>query len=136
MIIALKAGATYFAIVYLAGFVLGTVRVLLVVPRVGELTAVLLETPLILAVSWTGSRWCVDRFAVPQKASPRVVMGSSALVLLLLGELGVSLFAFGRPWADTLAAFRSPPGLIGLSAQGVFALLPLFQAILPQRRRQ
>ena len=136
MITALKAGITYFAIVYLAGFVLGTARVLLVVPRFGELAAVLLETPLILAVSWTVSRWCVDRFAVPQNATPRLVMGSSALVLLLIGELGVSLFAFGRSWADTLAAFRSVPGLVGLSGQGVFALLPLFQAILPHGRRQ
>jgi hypothetical protein len=105
------------------------------VPRVGELTGVLLETPLILAVSWITSRWSADRFGVPNRASPRLVMGSSALVLLLSGEFGVSIFAFGRSWADTLTAFRSPPGLVGLSAQVLFALLPLFQAVLPQRRR-
>jgi hypothetical protein len=63
-------------------------------------------------------------------------MGSSVLVLLLVGELGVSIFAFGRSWEDTFTAFRSPPVLVGLSAQVLFALLPLFQAVLPQRRRQ
>ena len=39
---AVPAGAVYFLLVFLAGFVLGTFRVLVVLPRIGELAAVLL----------------------------------------------------------------------------------------------
>lgn len=40
----LKAAATYFGWVFGAGFLLGTIRVLWVVPRFGTRTAELLET--------------------------------------------------------------------------------------------
>ena len=136
MTTALKAGATYFAIVYLAGFVLGTVRVLLLAPRTGEVAAVLLETPIMLAASWIVSRWCTGRFGVPPEVRPRLAMGGEAFALLILGEAGVSMFAFGRSWEGTITAFLSPPGLIGLSAQVAFALLPLLQALLKRKRGQ
>lgn len=42
----LKAGALYFALAFGAGFVLGTIRVLWAVPRFGERTAELMETPI------------------------------------------------------------------------------------------
>ena len=41
----LKAGVLYFALVFGAGFVLGTIRTLWVVPRVGTRKAELMETP-------------------------------------------------------------------------------------------
>jgi len=136
MTTALKAGAVYFAIVYLAGFVLGTVRVLLLAPRTGEVAAVLLETPIMLAASWIASRWCTRRFGVPPEVRPRLAMGGAAFALLILGEFGVSILAFSRSWEGIVAAFLAPPGLIGLSAQVIFALLPLLQALLKRKRGQ
>lgn len=136
MTAALKAGTTYVAIVYLVGFVLGTVRVLLLAPRIGEVAAVLLEAPLMLAVSWIASRWCTGRFSVLPELPPRLVMGGVAFALLILGEVGVSMVAFGRSWEGTLAALLSPPGLIGLSAQVAFGLLPLLQALLERKPGQ
>ena len=47
----LKAGVLYFALVFGAGFVLGTVRTIWVVPRVGTRTAELMETPIMLVVT-------------------------------------------------------------------------------------
>ena len=134
MTTALKAGATYFTIVYLVGFVLGTVRVLVLVPRIGEVAAVLLETPIMLAASWIASRLCTRKFGVPPQVRPRMVMGGAAFALLILGEAGVSILALGRSWESTLAAILSPSGLIGLSAQVAFALLPLLQAVLKWKR--
>jgi hypothetical protein len=47
----LKAGGLYFALVFGAGFVLGTIRTLLVVPRVGTRRAELMEMPIMLLVT-------------------------------------------------------------------------------------
>jgi len=49
--IATAAGALYALIVFLIGFIFGTVRVLLLAPRLGEIAAVVLETPVMLAAS-------------------------------------------------------------------------------------
>ena len=46
----LKAAAIYFALVFGAGCVLGPVRILWLVPRVGTRAAELIEMPIMLAV--------------------------------------------------------------------------------------
>jgi hypothetical protein len=61
---ATKAGALYAIIVFVIGFILGTIRVLLVAPRLGETTAVIIEAPIMLAASWFVCRWCVGRLSV------------------------------------------------------------------------
>lgn len=136
MTVALKAGTAYFAVVYAIGFLLGTVRVLLLAPLAGETAAVLFEAPLMLLVSWMAARWSSRTFSVPAKLPPRIVMGGFALVLLILGELAVSTFVFERSLEGTVAAYRAPAGFLGLLAQLIFALLPIAQAILYGDRRR
>ena len=48
----LKAGVTYFAIIFALGFAFGTIRVLILLPHMGEMAAVLMEGPFILGASW------------------------------------------------------------------------------------
>jgi hypothetical protein len=48
---AIEAGALYAITVFLIGFILGTIRVLLLAPHLGETIAVILEAPLMLAAS-------------------------------------------------------------------------------------
>ena len=67
----IKGGAAYFALVFAAGFALGVVRVLVLAPRLGALSAVALELPLILTVSWIACGWVLKRFSVPPRAGPR-----------------------------------------------------------------
>ena len=59
-----KAGVAYAVTVFTIGFVLGTVRVLLLVPRVGSTIAVSVESPIILIASWYVSRIWMTRLAV------------------------------------------------------------------------
>ena len=54
---------------------LGTIRVLLVVPRIGTRTAELIETPVMIVVSLLAARWIIRRFAVPPSATERIVIG-------------------------------------------------------------
>ncbi len=87
----LKAGVLYFALVFGAGFVLGTVRTLLVVPRVGTRMAELLETPIMFVVTIAAARFVVRRLAVPPTCSSRLGMGGIGLGLLVLTEFAFVL---------------------------------------------
>lgn len=118
-----KAGATYFAIIFLLGFVLGSARVLFVIPRIGALAATLLELPVILAASWFVSGWLIKKLQVAPEAGSRLFMGSIAFALTMIAEplLG---FAFGRSMAEQYEALVSPVGLLGLGGQAVFGLMP------------
>lgn len=119
---ALVAGSYYFQIVFAIGFTLGTLRALLLAPRLGEVGALVIELPIILAASWIVAGRLVARFKVP--AAQRLVMGAFAFTLLILAEAVLSVFLFGRSFADHLAHFRTPAGALGLAGQVVFAALP------------
>ena len=121
------SGTVYFAIVFASGFVLGTVRVLLIAPRLGQTAAVLLEAPFILTVSWAVCRRCIDRFGVKDEFSSKMAMGCVAFALLQCADLGVSVFLFNETPGAFFQAFSSTPGAIGLLAQVAFGLFPSLQ---------
>jgi hypothetical protein len=110
------------------GFGLGTIRVLLIVPRVGDAVAVALEAPLMIGVSWIVSGWSSRHFDVPASIAAGVLMGMIAFAVLMFAELALSVLAFGRTVAAHFAAYWSIGGAIGLAAQIVFAGLPAVQA--------
>jgi hypothetical protein len=124
---ALKAAAAYFAIAFGAGFVLGTIRVLVVAPRLGAPLAVLLEAPLMLAISWAASAGCIRAFRLPSGATSGLVMGGAAFVLLIAAEMALAAVAFGRTPAAYVRDVATPAGAEGLAAQIAFALFPAIQ---------
>jgi small-conductance mechanosensitive channel len=124
------AGFAYAILTFAVGFALGTVRVLLVVPRMGPTVAVLLEVPVILAASWWISRLCVARFKVSRAVAARLVMGLVAFLVLMLAEVTLSALLFGRSVTGYLASLTTLAGAIGLAAQLAFAGFPLIQATL------
>lgn len=126
-------GLGYFALVFTAGFALGTLRVLFLIPRLGENAAVLLELPIMLALSWMACRWLVARFDVPAMPRARLVMGGLAFAVLMLAEFGVSVFGFGRTLSEHLEHYRRLPALLGLAAQIAFAAFPVIQSIIGTR---
>lgn len=68
----LKAGVLYFVGVFGAGFVLGPIRILWVVPRFGARMAELMETPIMLVIIIASARWLVRRLVVPSTTSSRL----------------------------------------------------------------
>jgi ABC-type uncharacterized transport system permease subunit len=120
-----KAGLVYFAIVYAAGFGLGTLRVLVVAPALGAFAAVLVELPIMLAVSWITCGLVLKRLAVPKDA--RLTMAATALVLLLLAEISTGVFAFGQTPADAIARMLAADNRLGLLGQLLFAAFPLLR---------
>ena len=125
-----KAALCYFAVVFACGFVLGAIRVLTIVPLVGELRAVILELPFMLLASWVASAWLAGKFSLGRAFAPRAVMGGLAFVFLQGAELVLWRFLFGRPVATFLQSFEETPNLIGFLGQIVFALIPMLQAAL------
>ena len=123
---ATKAGAFYAIIVFVIGFILGTIRVLLLAPRLGETIDVIVEAPVILAASWFVCRWCVDRLDVRRTVSGRSLMGLVAFLVLMSAEIGLGA-VLGRSLGDQLAAFKLSPGAIGLGTQVIFAMFPVIQ---------
>lgn len=127
-----KAAFAYFAAVFLAGFAFGTLRLLVLVPHVGDRLAVLIELPFMLTVSWLVSRSVVERLAVSPALSPRLTMGGGAFALLMAVEAGLAMFAFGRTFAEHIDSLLTAAGLLGLAGQAVFASIPVIQIV---RRR-
>ncbi|QKV17971.1 hypothetical protein [Oricola thermophila] len=122
--IALRVGAAYFAIVFAAGFALGTIRVLVLEPAVGETAAVLIELPVMLTISWFACGWLIRRFAVAQDLNTRIAMGGIAFVLLMAAEFTLADVALGLPPNAYLAQFATLPGLMGLAGQIAFGVIP------------
>lgn len=125
----LSAGLTYFALVFALGFLLGTVRTLFVpdAPGQGRLVGVLIELPIMLAASWYLCAYVVRRLEVASTIDARALMGGVAFVLLLIAELMVGTWLFGRSLAEHFALYREPSYALGLVAQIGFALMPLLQ---------
>lgn len=124
----LKAGGLYFALTFAAGFALGVVRELWMVPRVGVRTAELIEAPVMLVVCILAARWTVRRLTVPPAALRRLAMGLSALVLLLAAELAMIVGVRHLSLVE-YAARRDPlSGVVYLLLLAIFAVMPLVVA--------
>ena len=124
----LKAGALYFALVFGAGFVLGPIRILWLVPRFGTRTAELMETPLMLAVVIVAARWVVRRVAAPSTSSKRLGVGILALGLLLVAEFTLVLWLRSMTFREYLASRDPISGAVYIVMLGLFAIMPLLVA--------
>ena len=122
---AIKAGFAYFALVFGAGFVLGALRVSLLVPRFGERISELAEMPLMFAVVVFAARFVMRRFAVPPSIPARLGTGLLALALLLAAELLLAVVLQERSLADYLASRDPVSGSVYLAMLGLFALMPV-----------
>jgi hypothetical protein len=118
------AGVVYFLVVFGAGFVLGPIRVLWLVPRVGVRMAELLEMPIMLLVIVLAARWIARRFAVPSATATRFGMGLVALALLLTAEFMLVRWLQGMTVREYLAARDPVSGAVYLAMLSVFAAMP------------
>jgi hypothetical protein len=120
------AATVYFLALFALGFVLGTIRVTLIAPRVGVLAATFAEVPIMLAAAYYTCRWAIRRWQVPTTPAIRWSMVLLFLVLLFLFETLLGSILFGRTLAAQWATLVTSAGLLGLGAQVIAALLPVF----------
>jgi hypothetical protein len=121
-----RAAALYVLAVFGLGLVLGAIRELVLVPRLGAPMAVLVEAPLVLGFAWFVARWLVRRHAVPP-GTPRRVMAAAALILVLVVEFAAGHFLRGWDLTAWRAHLATPAGWLSLALYGLFALWPALQ---------
>jgi hypothetical protein len=124
----LKAGGLYFVLVFGAGFVLGTIRTLWIVPRLGTRMSELIETPIMLVITILAARWTVRRLAVPSTPPARLGMGFVALGLLLVAEFTLVLWLRGMSIREYFASRDPVAGMVYYVMLAVFAIMPLLVA--------
>jgi len=123
-----KAAVLYFAFVFGAGFLLGPIRILWAVPRFGVRWAELMETPIMIVVTFVAARWIVRRLALPPAPSVRLGVGSLALLLVLGAEFTVVLWLRGLSIREYFASRDPVSGTVYYAALALFAIMPLFVA--------
>ena len=128
MTASLAAGCVYFAIVFAAGFLLGFARVLVVAPAVGEVSATLVELPVILAISWVACAFAGHLFHVRRSIADRCVMGIAAFGLLMAAELALAALLGVRE--PLLERYSHPAHLLGFAGQILFGLMPLGRLVV------
>jgi hypothetical protein len=124
---AVYSGVFYFAAVFAAGFALGVVRVIALEPRFGPVAAVLLELPIILAISWVACGVVLRRLRTDPRLSARLIMGAVAFLLLIAAEIALGVVASGRSISAQLDEMLRPSGLLGLFGQALFAVFPILR---------
>jgi len=109
----IRGAVFYFVLVMIAGFALGTLREMVLVPALGRALGEPLEAPLMFAAiaasAWLATGWC----RVPPDLGARITVGSLALALVLLAELTLRPLVRGsvEAWFDSFTPFT-----LGLSS--------------------
>jgi hypothetical protein len=104
MLITIRAGFVYFAIVLGIGFALGVVRVPFLVPRIGERWAELMEMPIMAATIFFAAGYILRRFPEIHLRARALVFGLLVLALAVCAELGLQFSSKVRLSPSTLVA--------------------------------
>ena len=118
----LKSALLYFALVFGAGFLLGAVRVLVVVPKVGVRTAELVESPMMLAVTIFAARWIVERR--PEPAAAELAVGILALGCLVMAEIVLGIWLRGKTIRSYFSDRDPVSGTVYFLLLALFAIMP------------
>ncbi len=128
----LQAAVLYFLLVFGAGFVLGTLRILLVVPLLGERTAELLEMPLMLGVIIAAARWLVLHRLDDGRLSSALSVGCIAMGFVLLADLAVGMWLRGLSVMEVFLNRDPVSGAAYYAALLFFAIMPTIVTRLRQ----
>lgn len=118
------AGFVYFALVFFAGFALGSIRVPFLVPRMGVRYAELLEMPFMFFAVLISARFVVARYQLAPGALVRLSVGLIALALLLAAELLLNTLILGQSLIEYVASRDPVSGAAYLAMLGLFAVMP------------
>ena len=126
-----RCAGLYASIVFALGFLLGTLRVLFLLPVLGDFIAVLVELPVMLAFSYVVARAIVRRFW-PLDRGQGIEIGLLSFLFLQVAETALAGFFGPYSYFDNMLVYLgdlTPPKVAGLIGQILFAALPLFHIL-------
>ena len=109
--------------VFSIAFVLGVGRTLVIAPLVGPTLGVMIEIPFLLGTSWFVAARILR--GKDLKLGQRALMGAVALMLTLASEVVLAGLLRGQTPAHWAASVATPLGLLGLTGQIAFAVVPM-----------
>ena len=127
----IRASFLYFALVMGAGFLLGSVRVLFVVPHLGERWAELAEMPIMAMVIVVAAGYILRRYPEVQTRGRALVVGFTALALSVSAELVLAVVLQSQSLAEYLASRDKISGSVYLVMLVAFALMPRLRLVRP-----
>jgi hypothetical protein len=130
MAVIVRFAALYTAIVFVFGFILGTLRVLLLIPVTGELAAVVIEIPIMLVFAFlVAGKIFAGRGLTPEQG---VEIGLCSFLLLQAVESLLAGFIGPQSYLDNILIYLGdlvPPRLVGLVGQILFAIIPFIHIL-------
>jgi len=120
----LRSSSIYFAIVFVAGFLFGSIRVPFLVPRLGERYAELVESPLMFVVIVFSARFVVRRFALAGQIGRSLAVGVIAAIFLLIVEFTVVLALRGMSIGELIAQRDPVAGTVYYIMVAIFVAMP------------
>lgn len=125
----IKLAFKYFSGVFFVAFVLGALRVIFVIPKIGAVAAVLIEIPIILIVSWLYFRYLLSKENTFYSHVDLFFVGFFSFLFLMITEYIFSIYFFHITAVQYFESMLTIHGLIGLLGQAAFASVPLWQQI-------
>ena len=122
----LQLAVSYFGIVFAAGFVLGVIRTLWLVPELGDRNAELIELPLMFGIYTAVAFYLVRRWKAQLTVKGTIVAGAAALAMLLAFEFSVVLYLRGLTFGEYLDSRDWLAGSAYFLSILVFAAMPAF----------
>lgn len=119
-----KIALLYFAMVFGAGFLLGTLRVLVLEPLIGDRNAQLSEMPVMLVIIYLCARYVVLKKPKLNSHSGYLFSGIGALIMMLAVEFTLVLGLQELTFATYLASRDSVAFSAYIGSLIVFALMP------------
>ena len=129
----LVGALVYYVAVFGFAFAMGVARTLVVAPRLGPTAAVLLEIPIVLGVSWLVARRILRgaHFTRWQCAA----LGAIAFALTMASGVALAQAIWDQSSTLWLMSLTTPLGLVGLTGQVLFGLIPIFEGHRQSRNR-
>lgn len=123
-----RAAVLYFALVFGAGFVLGVLRITLLLPRLGVRSAELAEMPIMLFVIYLSAGYVISRVRPGASAPHWLFVGLLALALLVAAECTLAVLLADRSIDEYLQSRDPVSGTVYLVMLAVYTVMPWLRA--------